>query len=989
MIGLVLSMVWARRGQAVTLALLAMFAVAAAVAAPAYLRAADRAVAAGQVATATAGESSLQVTAREADHRKENTVSHDVRLPETGGSLVGLPGFRYVYATEYPTVGIEPDDQLRTRFVYRQDVCAHLRVTAGRCLAGEGDLLLGEQTARRLHLAVGGSVELTYAIRTSGTHPVYVAAGLPKSFSVVGTYQVPEPGEVYWGTHGYFGAGTAGSFAEPVFAGSATVDLMDHGSIETTLDGYAGPGALDVDRLPALRAGLGQLRAAVGSLGAGLELRTELPDLLSRIDSGRSAAHRIVPVLAVPLVLLACLTIYLAVGYGTEARRPELAVVALRGARRGRRWWLATGESLIAVVAGAAVGCVAGQLLVNAFAAWRFPGVGADPGWSSLRWAPVATGAAVVTAVLAERRQLAAPVTELLRRVPPGARTATATIAAEVVVVLLAAVAVVQLSITDGLLAGVGTFAPALVMIGAALVAARLLLPGASVFARRALRRGRLGTALAAFQLSRRPGAVRLFAVLTAAVAVAGYAGCAVDAAARQRTDQTRLGVGATRVLSVAPVGRSALLTAVRRADPGGHEAMAVVRLPQEKSGPPVLAVDTPRLAAVAAWPAGAPGADEVRGRLRPIVAGPPVIAEKDLSFDITATGFPAAYPVTLSALVAPAGGGEDQLVEYGVLRIGRHTYARSAPGCAAGCVLKSLLVAGDQGASPGSGVLTVHTLAGDATRWRITAGGRVSTVTDGLRVDVDAMDGLGAVPVQPVDTPYPLPIAVAGPGPGVSVHGLDDRLIAVEQAATLPAIPGAGAPGGLVDLEYADRLAIDATGSSAQVWLGPAAAGDLVRRLRDQGLVITADTRASAVRAGLDTQGPALALWFYVLAGALAVALAAGSLVLAVAVDRGRRVEDLTAVRAQGLSRRALRQATLWTYPVLVAGAVLAGTAIGLLAWWLTGWALPLAARAPVALPLPGWPGPLAVAGVAATAFAVLAAVAILASRRTLREIP
>jgi putative ABC transport system permease protein len=50
-------------------------------------------------------------------------------------------------------------------------------------------------------------------------------------------------------------------------------------------------------------------------------------------------------VLAVCLVLLSCLTIFLAVGYGTEGRRPELAVVALRGARWGQRWWLATGEN--------------------------------------------------------------------------------------------------------------------------------------------------------------------------------------------------------------------------------------------------------------------------------------------------------------------------------------------------------------------------------------------------------------------------------------------------------------------------------------------------------------------------------------------------------------------------------------------------------------------------------------------------------------------
>ena len=69
MIALVLAMVWSRRGQAVTLALLAMFGVSAAVAAPAYLRAADRAVAAGQVATSVAAERTLTLNEFQPDRR--------------------------------------------------------------------------------------------------------------------------------------------------------------------------------------------------------------------------------------------------------------------------------------------------------------------------------------------------------------------------------------------------------------------------------------------------------------------------------------------------------------------------------------------------------------------------------------------------------------------------------------------------------------------------------------------------------------------------------------------------------------------------------------------------------------------------------------------------------------------------------------------------------------------------------------------------------
>jgi putative ABC transport system permease protein len=147
-------------------------------------------------------------------------------------------------------------------------------------------------------------------------------------------------------------------------------------------------------------------------------------------------------------------------------------------------------------------------------------------------------------------------------------------------------------------------------------------------------------------------------------------------------------------------------------------------------------------------------------------------------------------------------------------------------------------------------------------------------------------------------------------------------------------------------------------------------------------------DTRPDQARRQLDQQGPALALWFYALAGCLAVALAAGALILAATVDRARRVEDLSALRGQGLSRAALRQATLWTYPVLVTIAVLAGLVIALLGWWLTGWALPLAGLHPPPLPLPGRPRAYVVAATGAVVLVVLAAVAYLAGRRTLKEI-
>jgi putative ABC transport system permease protein len=221
------------------------------------------------------------------------------------------------------------------------------------------------------------------------------------------------------------------------------------------------------------------------------------------------------------------------------------------------------------------------------------------------------------------------------------------------------------------------------------------------------------------------------------------------------------------------------------------------------------------------------------------------------------------------------------------------------------------------------------------------------------------------------------------------TIEGLDARPVPVDVRLDLPAVPGAGSPAVLTDLTYADRLSTDgAVSGNGMVWLTDAAPDDIVDQLATHGLTVTGDVRATQVQARLEKEGPAIALWFYVIVAVLAAALAAGALILAATVDRDRRVEDLSALRAQGLTRAALRQATLWTYPVLIVVAVVAGLMVALLGWWLTGWALPLAGLEPPSLPLAGWPRVGSILLTAVAASAVLTGVAALTGRRTLRRI-
>jgi putative ABC transport system permease protein len=1001
MMSLVLAMVWSRRGQAVTLALLALFAVASAVAAPAYLIAADRAVAAGQIATATPGELGLVISGTQDDRTSGGGPS----FTDVGAALVDLPGFDYVYSAEYPVIGIERDPQYASRFVFRQDVCAHIRIVTGRCPVGEGEVIIGVRTGERFGLAAGDPVTLTAAkFSEDPRRPVYLPVGLPKRLTVAGTYQATNPGETYWGTHGYFTTLPSRGPGEPVLTAAATLSTMDHGATAMAIDGAAGPRALDIDHLDELRAGLAGLNTASAKLGSAVQIRTEMPALLARIDAGRSAARLLIPVLAVPLVLLSCFSIFLAVSYGTQGRQPELAVVALRGARWWTRWWLATGESLAAITAGALAGCVTGQLLVNTVAAARFPGVGADPGWSSLRYAPLAALAALGAAVLAQRRQLLSPVATLLRRNPVAANGPRA-LAVEALVVLLAVVSAVQLAVSGGTLTGLGLLAPAFVMLALALLAARALLPAVTRLARRALDRGRLGLALAGFQLARRPGAQRLFALLVATVAVAGYATAAVDVAARGRAVQSGVGVGADRVIPVGLVYRSQLLNAVRRIDPEGRFAMAVARLPSRGSGEPLgLAVDTTRLAAVATWPDDAPPADAVARRLRPPAPEPVMFTGTDLAVDVTASGITPGRELRLSVAVSSRTGLGDKIVNLGEMGGGRYNFRQRVPICREGCRLNGIQltvsgsVVGVTGRLVITGLGTINPVAmlptaelTDPARWRMPLWGRLAAAPDGLRVDLDAAGGLpNGAWIHPVAAPYPLPAAVAGPEPaGDAVTGLDGISTAVHRVDELPAVPLAGSRATLVDLEYADRLAVDAAPAlMPQVWLSPQAPPDILDRLAASGLTAIGDIRSEQVSRQLGEQGPALALWFHVLAGALSVLLGAGALVLAAAVDRARRVEDLSALRAQGLSRPAVTRATVGTYPVLVAIAAIVGGVVALAGWAVTGWALPLAGLNPPDLPLPSWPSILALPAAILAVFLLLGIVAAATGRHLHRRI-
>jgi putative ABC transport system permease protein len=378
------------------------------------------------------------------------------------------------------------------------------------------------------------------------------------------------------------------------------------------------------------------------------------------------------------------------------------------------------------------------------------------------------------------------------------------------------------------------------------------------------------------------------------------------------------------------------------------------------------------------------------------------VIPGRDVSLRIDASDLPSGGR-TLGLLVAVSSlhGGDSTLLDLGTIREGVRDYTLRTELCTGGCRLDGIqLQAAVTGSITGHLVVTalgsINPVAAavpadqltDPARWRVSTDGALSGSPAGLVVDIAAPNGLSqnGVFVQPADSPATVPAAIAGRA-GTRITGLDGQQHPVARVVDLHSIPRLGLFAWMTDLEYADRAAAgEQAADRPEVWLTDDAPADVLDQLSTQGLTVVGDVRTSEVRAQLARQGPAVSLWFYVLATVLAVLLGAGALLLAAAVDRPRQAEDLAALRTQGLSARVARRAGLWAYPMLVFVAVPAGTGAGLLGYNLTGWTLPLAGVDPPPLPLPIWPHWWQVAGVAGVVLVLLTGAAVLAGRRIWR---
>jgi putative ABC transport system permease protein len=920
MTALILVMLRARRAQALTMFALAVLATAAAVAAPCYLSAVDRAVVAGEVEHAAVKERTLLIS-EQVDRGSGGDISDDFEA--LANSRVQLPGFTTVFSSEFLAMpdGLDrADDPDLRHIVFREDVCAHLVVTSGRCLMGGGETVLGEAEARRLKVGLGDRITDVAATFDSGRNS-YVPDGVPWTMTVVGIVRPRDPAELYWGN----GGGQDG----PLYVARNTLSAADHRNENQAFDSYATPSAITVERLPAVRAYF-DAEAAAGTTGGNPQVTTALPDLLDRIDRNRAAARQTVPPLGIPVVVLSWVVIGSAAALVARARRREFGIVALRGVPRTARLWLATAETGLAVLAGAPVGFLVGWLVVGALAP-------APPHLDTMTL--VYAGGAVLGAIVAcaavQVRTVAVPVSALLREVDR--RSAhLRSLAFDVLVVLGAVAAVVQAR--QGPVVGVTLLAPTLVTAAFAVLAARALPPAAQWFAGRRLGRGGLVGGLVALRLARTPTGRRLLVVLVVAVGSLTYAGVATAISARDRHQAAEQAVGADTVLSIGPTTRDRLVRAVRRADPGGRAAMAVVPIDPTSSGmPPVLAVDSTRLAAVALW--DQPDKRALADRLRPADATPTHLRSDRVSVDLTVTDLGDTNS-TLEVDVVPDDGGPREELRYGTVGLGRHTYTTQSDTCATGCSLVDVNVDVPNAIGPPVNVV-LHRVQDQTVddRWHVAAAASATPTADGLAITIPPSARGDAGEVRPPDVPTRLPLIATGPLPPDGSYawfaGSAPPAIGTV-AATVPGLPRLGDRGVLLDLSSADRVATDSgSATGGEVWLARGAPSSIVDKLKDDGLTVVGTRSVAAEQAGLARRGSALALRFALLGGALAVLLGAAGLLVTTFADRRGTLAPL---RTQGLSRRLLRRVEVWTPATMVLLALPLGLVAGVLAWLATG---------------------------------------------------
>lgn len=367
---------------------------------------------------------------------------------------------------------------------------------------------LPQQVAADLKVGVGSVLKLHY-----------VGTNAPVRLAVTGLFRPRDPGASYWrldliGASGVtvgngfasYGPAVVSPVAFSPAAGGGPAALQANEASFVALPAVRGLGATDLASLAT------RIDAAIASLqNGGISLvSTTMPQTLVNAAEGLAAAKSLVVISGLQLLLLAAAALALAGRLLASHRDEESALLAARGAARWQLVRPSLAEGVLTCAAAAAVGTIAGGRLAAVLLSRLVePGLRQSaPGTEAWLGAAVVLFFCLGIALWPALRPPAIGVVRIRR----GRQAAVATAAAagaDITLVVLAVLSVHEL-LSYSAAGGTGVdpviaAAPALALAGLALIPLRLLPLAAKGLDKLTARGSRLTTAMASWEISRRP----------------------------------------------------------------------------------------------------------------------------------------------------------------------------------------------------------------------------------------------------------------------------------------------------------------------------------------------------------------------------------------------------------------------------------------------------------------------------------------------------
>ena len=502
---------------------------------------------------------------------------------------------------------------------WRQGMCS-LVALQGRCPTAKGQVLMQATMARTLGLGTGDRFTVTYfdTVNPSATQAPFVRESQRRrdvAYVVTGTYTVPDPGSPAWFDLSRFtgfdnlkpppSSGNGSTPVAPALLAAAT--SLDSEHVLVGVDRPILTSAVNLDDLDAVAKDAARFKANAIDRATGDDVDI-LPDLdltsvLDQVRSERAMLSRILVAALAPLVVLSLLLLFALVSSAAEVRRPHVALAKLRGQSRGQVLWFALGEPFAVVLVAAPVAVLVALVAAHLIArTWLHSGIPVAFDTAAVVGLVVVVGASLVASTIAAltviREPLSSALVTSVAQQPPS-RTGLV-LRSAVVAVALAAVANL-VSSRDQSSQLLALLTPMLIALAVAVGGALLLRELSRAWIRRTAGAGSAPAYLASRRLGRRRDLANLMVPLLLAVAVLTFASAASATSDDWRVSRADSQVGAAHsYLTSATPGR--LLAVTRRADPSGHHLMAAVVNTGGDDLRRSVFVDSSRLADVAAW---------------------------------------------------------------------------------------------------------------------------------------------------------------------------------------------------------------------------------------------------------------------------------------------------------------------------------------------------------------------------------------------------